>query len=149
MLIDQIKTDMKEAMKAKDDLKVQTLRMAIAACTNELVAKNLKPTDPVDDAMALTVVKRLSKQRKDAAEQFEKGGRQELAEKEIKELAILEAYLPQMASRENVLRVATAKKNELGLDASGKGKLMGAIIKEFGGNADSAMVKEVVDSLFA
>lgn len=149
MLIDQIKTDMKEAMKAKDDLKVQTLRMAIAACTNELVAKNMKPTDPVDDAMVLTVMKRLSKQRKDAAEQFEKGGRPELAEKETKELAILETYLPQMASREDVLRVATAKKDELGLDASGKGKLMGAIIKEFGGNADSGMVKEVVDTLFA
>lgn len=149
MLIDQIKTDMKDAMKAKDDLKVQTLRMAIAACTNELVAKNMKPTDPVDDAMALTVLKRLSKQRKDAAEQFEKGGRQELAEKEIKELAILETYLPQMASREDVERIAKTKKEELGLDASGKGKLMGAIIKEFGGNADSGMVKEVVDSLFA
>ena len=149
MLIDQIKTDMKDAMKAKDDLKVQTLRMAIAACTNELVAKNMKPTDPVDDAMALTVLKRLSKQRKDAAEQIEKGGRQELAEKEIKELAILETYLPQMASREDVERIAKTKKEELGLDASGKGKLMGAIIKEFGGNADSGMVKEVVDSLFA
>jgi len=148
MLIDQIKTDMKEAMKAKDDLKVQTLRMAIAACTNELVAKNMNPTDPVDDAMALSVLKKLAKQRKDSAEQFEKGGRPELAAKELKELAIVESYLPQLASREDVERVAKAKKDELGLDASGKGKLMGAIIKEFSGNADSAMVKEIVDSLF-
>lgn len=148
MLIDQIKTDMKDAMKAKDDLRVQTLRMCIAACTNELVAKNMKPTDPVDDAMALTVVKRLAKQRKDSAEQFTEGNRPELAEKEMKELAILEAYLPQMASRDEVERAVRAKKEEFGVDAAGKGKLMGAVMKEFGGNVDSGLVKEIVDSLF-
>jgi len=148
MLVDRIKADMKEAMKAKDDLRVQTLRMAIAAFTNELVAKNMKPTDPVDDAMAVTVLKRLAKQRKDSAEQFAKGGRPELAEKETKELAIVEAYLPQQASREDIEKVARTKKEEMGVDAAGKGKLMGAVMKEFGGNADSATVKEVVESLF-
>lgn len=149
MFVDQIKSDMKEAMKAKDDLRVQTLRMCMAAFTNELVAKNLKPTDTVDDAMAQTVLKRLAKQRKDSAEQFAKGGRPELAEKETKELSMIEAYLPKQASREDVERVAKAKKEEMNIDAAGKGKLMGAVMKELGGNADSAVVKEVVDSLFA
>ncbi|HWO07189.1 MAG TPA: GatB/YqeY domain-containing protein [Candidatus Paceibacterota bacterium] len=148
MLVDQIKSDMKDAMKAKDDLRVQTLRGAIAAFTNELVAKSKKPTDAVDDAMAMTVLKRLSKQRKDSAEQYEKGGRPELAEKEMKELAIIESYLPQMASREDIEKVARAKKEEMGVDAAGKGKLMGAVMKEFAGNADGGVVKEVVDSLF-
>lgn len=148
MLIDQIKSDMKEAMKAKDDLRVQTLRGAIAACTNELVAKNMKPTDPVDDAMMMTVLKRLAKQRKDSAEQFTKGNRPELAEKEMKELAIIETYLPQQASREDIERVAKAKKEELNVDAAGKGKLMGIVMKELGGNADGGVVKEVVDALF-
>lgn len=148
MLIDTIKTDMKEAMKAKDDIKVQTLRGAIAACTNELVAKGQKPTDPVDDVMLLAVLKRLGKQRKDSIDQFTKGNRPEMAEKEAKELAIIEGYLPQGASRDEILKVATAKKAEMNVDASGKGKLMGAVIKELGGNADGAVVKEVIDSLF-
>ncbi len=139
---------MKGAMKARNDVKVQTLRGVISACTNELVAKNMKPTDPVDDAMALTVLKRLGKQRKDSIEQFTKGNRPELAAKEADELKILEAYLPKMASREEIEKVARAKKDEMNVDAAGKGKLMGAVIKELGGNADGAVVKEVIDSLF-
>jgi len=149
MLIDTVKNDMKEAMKAKDDLKVQTLRGAIAAGTNELVAKGMKPTDPIDDAMMLVILKRLGKQRKDSIEQFTKGNRPEMAEKESKELAIIESYLPKQASREDILKVAETKKVEMNVDAAGKGRLMGAVIKEFGGNADGAVVKEVIDSLFA
>ncbi len=148
MLAQKIKEDMKEAMKAKDDLRVQTLRGAMAAFTNELVAKGKKPTDEVDDAMAMAVLKRLGKQRKDSAEQFTKGNRPELAAKEMSELKIIESYLPQQASREDVEKVARAKKEELGIDAAGKGKLMGIVMKELGGNADGGVVKEVVDSLF-
>lgn len=148
MLSDTIKNDMKEAMKAKDDLKVQTLRGAMSAFTNELVAKGKKPTEQLEDADVMTVLKRLAKQRKDSAEQFEKGGRPEMADKEKKELAIIEAYLPQMASRDEVLKVATAKKAEMNVDSAGKGKLMGAVLKELNGNADGAMVKQVIDSLF-
>jgi len=149
MLVDRIKNDMKEAMRAKDDVRVQTLRGAIAAFTNELVAKNMKPTEPVTDEMALAVLKRLGKQRKDSIEQFTKGNRPELAAKEAAELAIIEAYLPQMASREDIERVAKAKKDEMGaVDAAGKGKLMGGVMKELGGNADGGLVKEVVESLF-
>lgn len=149
MLIEKIKTDMKEAMKAKDDIKVQTLRGALAAFTNELVAKGMKPTEAVDDAMALSVLKRLAKQRKDSIEQFTKGNRPELAEKETKELAVIETYLPQMASREDIEKIVRTKQGEMNVDAAGKGKLMGAVIKELGGNADSSVVKEVIDSLFA
>ena len=149
MLSQKIKDDMKEAMKAKDDLRVQTLRGAMAAFTNELVAKGKKPTEEVDDAMVLAVLKRLAKQRRDSADQFEKGGRPEMAQKEMKELAIIEGYLPQMASRDEVLRVAQAKKIEMNVDAAGKGKLMGAVMKELGGNADGGLVKEVIESLFS
>lgn len=148
MLIQQIREDMKNAMRAKEQISVDTLRGVIAACTNELVAKGKKPTDEVTDADALTVLKRLTKQRKDAAEQFEKGGRPELAEKERVELKLLEAYLPQMASREDIERVAKAKMAELGVtDKAGIGKLTGAVMKELGGNADGNDVKEVLASL--
>ena len=145
----KVRANMIAAMKAKDPLRVQTLRGALAAFTNELVAKGKKPTEELDDAGAVAVLKRLSKQRKEAAEVYEKGGRAELAEKESSELRIVEEYLPQSASREDVERVARAKKEALGVtDASGSGKLMGAVMKELGGNADGAIVKEVVASLF-
>jgi uncharacterized protein len=148
MLVQKIKDDMKAAMKAKNDLCVQTLRGAIAGFTNELVAKGKKPTDEIDDTLVLAVLKRLAKQRKDSAEQFEKGNRPELAQKELSELEIIESYLPQQASREEIEKVARAKKEEMNIDAAGKGKLMGMVMKELGGNADGSLIKEVVESLF-
>ena len=150
MLSQKIRTDMTTAMKAREELRVQTLRGALAAFTNELVAKGRKPTEELADADAVAVLKRLAKQRKEASEAFAKGGRAELAEKEASELKIIEAYLPQMISREEIERVARAKKEELGVaDASGAGKLTGAVMKELAGQADGNDVKEVVMSLFS
>ncbi|OGG53206.1 hypothetical protein A2851_02755 [Candidatus Kaiserbacteria bacterium RIFCSPHIGHO2_01_FULL_53_29] len=149
MLTAKIRTDMIAAMKARDDLRVQTLRGALAAFTNELVAKGKKPTEELADDDAVTVLKRLAKQRKEASEAFAKGSRAELAEKELSELKIIEEYLPQMISREEIEKVARAKKEELGVtDASGAGKLTGAVMKELAGQADGNLVKEVVASLF-
>lgn len=150
MLQQQIREDLKMAMKAREQVRVDTLRGALSAFTNELVAKGKKPTEEISDADAVTVLKRLAKQRRDSADQFTAGNRPELAEKELTELKIIEAYLPQMASRADIERVAKAKKEELGVtDASGAGKLTGAVMKEFAGTADGNDVKEVVQSLFS
>jgi len=139
---------MTAAMKARDSLRVDTLRGALAAFTNELVAKGRKPTEEIADADAITVLKRLAKQRKEAADVYTKGNRVELAEKELNELKIIEEYLPQGASREEIEKVARAKKEELGItDASGAGKLTGAVMKELAGQADGNLVKEVVQSV--
>jgi uncharacterized protein YqeY len=108
MLTQKIRTDMMAAMKAKDELRRDTLRGALAAFTNELVAKGRKPTEEMSDQDAVTVLKRLAKQRKDSAEQFAAGGRPELAEKESKELRIIEGYLPQTAGREEIEKIARA-----------------------------------------
>jgi uncharacterized protein YqeY len=149
MLTQKIRTDMVAAMKAKDALRVTTLRGAIAAFTNELVAKGRKPTEELTDADAVAVLKRLAKQRKDSIEQFTAGGRTDLADKEQNELKIVEEYLPQTASREEIERIARAKKAEFGVsDASGVGKLTGAVMKEFAGRADGGDVKAVVAALF-
>ena len=147
MLVQDIKAQMIAAMKAKDALRVQTLRGCMAAFTNELVAKGRKPTEELSDDEAMTVLKRLGKQRTDAIDQYTKGGRPELAEKEASEKKIIEEFLPQMASREEVEKVAKAKQAEMNVDKAGAGKLMGAVIKEFAGRADGAVVKEVVASL--
>lgn len=148
MLSADIRSQMTAAMKARDPLRVDTLRGALAAFTNELVAKGRKPTEELSDDEAITVLKRLAKQRKDSVEQFTKGNRPELAEKEAEELKIIEEFLPQMASREEIERVARAKKSELGVvDSSGIGKLTGAVMKEMVGRANGNDVKEVVASL--
>lgn len=150
MLTKQIRDDMVAAMKAKDALKVQTLRGALSSFTNELVSKGRKPTEELTDDEAVAVLKRLAKQRKDSIEQFTKGNRPELAEKESGELAIIEAYLPQSAPREEIEKVARAKMMELGVtDAAGMGKLTGAVMKEFAGRADGADVQAVLKSLLS
>lgn len=144
MLTEKIRTDMTAAMKAKDPLRVQTLRGALAAFTNELVAKGKKPTEELDEKDVVTVLKRLSKQRKDSIEQFTKGGRTELAEKESAELKIIEEYLPQTASREDIEKVVRTKMAEGITDV---GKLTGAVMKEFAGSADGGDVKAVIDQI--
>ena len=148
MLVQKIRSDMTSAMKARDSLRVETLRGALSAFTNELVAKRLKPTEKLGDNDAVAVLKRLAKQRKEAAEQYGIGGRAELAEKENKELKILEEYLPQTASREDIEKVVRAKMAELKIfDTSGAGKLTGAVMKELAGNADGSVVKEVIEQI--
>jgi uncharacterized protein YqeY len=149
MLTAQIREDMLAAMKARDQVRLDTLRMALSAFTNELVAKMRKPTDTLTDPEVITVIKRLVKQRKDSAEQFTGGGRPELAEKELAEIQILNVYLPATADHETIMKIARAKKEELGVsDASGAGKLMGAVMKELGAAGNSDDVKAAVASLF-
>lgn len=145
----KIKDQIKEAMLAKDTVRLSVLRGMSAAFTNELVAKGKKPQDELSDEDCISVVRRLSKQRKDSIEQFEKGGRADLADNEKAELAILETYLPQMMSRDEILKVAETKKAELGItDKTKLGVFTGAVMKELKGKADGSVVKEVIDSLF-
>jgi len=148
MIKNDIRSALAEAMKARDQIKVDTLRGALAAFTNELVSKGRKPTEELSDQEAIAVLKRLVKQRKDAIEQFGKGGRQDLVDKETTELHVIEGYVPAGANRSDIERVARAQMQELGItDAGGIGKLTGAVMKEFAGSADGNEVKEIVASL--
>jgi len=145
----QLKSELKDAMRAKDTTRLTVIRGLLTAFTNELVAQKKKPDEELDDEGAFAVLTRASKQRKDSIEQFEKGNRSDLAENEQKELEIIEGYLPEMMSREEVEKIVTEKKNKLGIDdPSKKGQLMGMVMKELKGKADGAVVKDVVDSLF-
>lgn len=148
-LHEQIKGEVKEAMKARDAVRLSVVRNMISAFTNELVATGKTPQDTLDDVGVLRVIKRLSNQRKDSMEQFIKGGRPELAESEQAELAVLEKYLPTLMSREEIMVVALAKKEALGVtDKSKTGQLTGAIMRDLAGKADGGDVKAVVDELF-
>ncbi|MEO5635012.1 MAG: GatB/YqeY domain-containing protein [Candidatus Paceibacterota bacterium] len=149
MLHEQIKNNIKEAMMAKDAVKLETYRGMSAAFTNELVAKGHKPSEMLGDEEALTVIARLVKQRKDSIEQYTKGGREDLVKEEESQLVILETYLPKMMDRGEVEKIVKTKKDELGItDATKKGMLMSAVMKDLKGKADGTVVKEVVDSLF-
>lgn len=148
-LHETIKDTLKEALKAKEAVRLQTVRSMLTAFTNELVATGRKPQDWLNDAEVLTVIKRLAKQRKESIVQYEAANRPELAVPEKAELIVLESYLPQMMSHDEIRPVAEAKKAELGADDKSKlGVLVGAVMKELAGKADGGDVKTVVESLF-
>jgi uncharacterized protein YqeY len=145
---EQIKEDMKQAMRDKDQAKLSVTRGLITAFTNENVANGKTPQDPIDDEAAMAVITRAAKQRKDSIEQFEKGGRPELAESEKDELSVLEEYLPEMMSEDEIRTVVEAKKEALGIsDKSGMGQLIGAVMGELKGKADGSDVKKVVEEI--
>jgi uncharacterized protein len=146
---EQIKAKIKESMLAKDSLSLNVYRGISAAFTSEAMSKGKTPQDVLTDEEAMVVLKRLAKQRKDSIEQFEKGGRADLAEDEKAELGVIEKLLPATTSKEEIRKVAEAKKIELGVtDKAKAGILTGAVMKELKGQADGNDVKEVVDSLF-
>jgi uncharacterized protein YqeY len=150
MLQHQIREQIKEAMKARQELRLSVLRGMLAAFTNELVATRRTPQEILTDDEALAVIKRLAKQRKDSIDQFRKGNREDLAQKEEDELVILQSYLPQMMSREEIAVVANIKMAELGVtDKTKMGMIMGVLMKEFKGKADGDDVKAVVEGLFS
>jgi uncharacterized protein len=147
MLHEQIKDQLKSAMKARDELRLSVIRNMISAFTNELVATKRTPQEMLKDDEVLMVIKRLANQRKDSIEQFEKGGRSELARREQEELAILQEYLPAQISREEIEKAVRVKIAELGgnVDKSKSGQLVGAIMGELKGRADGAEVKRIVE----
>ena len=148
-LHEQIRNEIKEAMKARDEIRLATVRSVSAAMTNELVAKRMKPDEMLSDEEVLAVIKRLVKQRQDSIEQFRAGDREDLASAEEAELNILKVYLPAQMSVEQIRSIAEAKKAEMGVtDKTKLGILVGAVMKATAGQADGNVVKEVVESLF-
>ncbi len=143
-----LKASIPEALKARDEVKLRTLRSVVTAMTNEVVSKKRKPDEFLTDEEALAVIKRAANQRKDSIEQYEKGGRPELAEPEYAELSILESYLPSQMTREEIELAAKAKILELGAsDKAEVGKCTGALLKDLKGRADGSLVKEIVEAL--
>ena len=144
----EIKDQIKEAMKAKDSVKLGVVRGLVASFTNELVTLKRMPDGELSDEEVLSVIRRAVKQRKDSIEQFTKGQREDLADNERSELRVLETYLPAQMSRQDVMKIAQAKMTEMGVvDKSGVGKFMGTLMKELRGKTDGDTVKSVVDEL--
>lgn len=139
---DQLMTDVKNAMRDKDSLKLNTLRFLQAAIKNREI--EMRP-NPITGDEILAVIKKLVKQRKESIEQYQAGGRQDLADQEAAELKILEAYLPAQMGRDQVEKIVGEVIAALGAKTV---KDMGPVMKEVqtrtAGAADNKMVSEVV-----
>jgi len=146
MLYEKIQNDLKDALRAKDEIRKETIKSILSGITNELMAQKRKPQERLEDEGVLTVIKRQVKQRKDSIEQFEKGGRADLAQKEHEELEILKIYLPEELGEEEITRVVKKKIQELSISQKKDvGKLIGAVLKELKGRADGTRVKEIAE----
>lgn len=145
---EKLRSELKDAMRAKDETRLNTIRGILSAVTNELVAKGRTPQDTLTDEEIMGVIAKLVKQRRDSITQFENLGRSELAAQEKIELAILESYLPAQMSDEELTSVIKAKVSELGISSkSDIGKLMGALSKDLKGKADGGRIKTMAESL--
>jgi hypothetical protein len=144
-LKDNITTDLTAAMKAGEEQKKQTLRMLKAEIMKEEVSGKTKRE--LTEVEIVKIVKKLIKQREDAAEQFAAAGRAEQATAEREELELLKVYLPVQLDDAALSAIIHAKKAELGLtDKSKLGQLIGAVMKEVGDSADGGRVKSAVEA---
>ncbi|WP_428507546.1 GatB/YqeY domain-containing protein [Roseateles sp.] len=137
----RITDDMKAAMRAKDSERLITVRGLLAAIKQKEVDERVE----LDEAGVIAIVDKLIKQRKDSISQFNAGGRPDLAEKEQAELLVLEPYLPQRMSAEEVGAAVQAIVAELGAKGPGDmGKVMGAVKTQLAGKADMGLVSAAV-----
>ena len=143
-LRDQLREDLKAAMRAKDALRRDTIRLLQAAIKNA----DIEHRGDVGDAAVLTIIQRQVRQRQDSIEQFEAGGRDDLAARERAEIGVLEGYLPAQMDRAAIMAAAKAVVERTGASGPGdKGKVMGPLMGQLRGKADGRLVNEVVGEL--
>ena len=145
-LKEQITEDMKTAMRAKDSERLGTIRLLLAACKQREVDERIV----LDDAAVVGLVDKLIKQRKDSIAAFESAARQDLADKEASEIVVLQAYLPQRMSADEVLAAVKAIVVELGASGPGEmGKVMGVVKTRLAGKAEMSLVSTAVKTALA
>lgn len=145
-LKDQITDDMKTAMRAKDSERLGTIRLLLAAAKQKEVDERVV----LDDIAMVAIVDKLIKQRKDSITAFTQANRMDLADKEAAEVKVLEAYLPQRLSADEVTAEVRAIVAELGATGPGDmGKVMGAVKTRLAGKADMGQVSAAVKAALA
>jgi uncharacterized protein YqeY len=142
----QITEDMKTAMRAKDSVRLGTIRLLQAAMKQKEVDERVE----LDDAMVIAIVDKLIKQRKDSIAAYEGAGRQDLADVEKAEMQVLEVYLPARLSAEEITAAVKAIVAEVGATGPGDmGKVMGAVKAQLAGKADMGLVSAAVKAALA
>ena len=143
---EQLESAVKDAMKARETEKLATLRLLLTSVKNEAIQSG----EEIDESGFLALVRRQIKQRRDAAEQYRKGERLELAEKEEREIGFLEVYLPAQVSEDDVRAAISEFIAEKGLEGmKGMGPVMGAMKAKFGDSADGATLSRIAKELLA
>lgn len=145
ILKEKISTDLKEAMKSGDTLRRDTLRMLESMIKNAEIEK-LKKEEGLADAEVIEVLSRAVKQRRDSVEQYEKGNRPELAEKEKKEIEIISVYLPEQLGEDKIREIIKEVITVTGASSKADmGKVMGQAMGKLKGQADGSVVKRIVE----
>ena len=145
-LKEQITEDMKTAMRAKDSARLATIRLLQAAIKQKEVDERIE----LDNAAVIAIVDKMIKQRKDSIAAFEGAGRQDLADQEKAETAVLQGYLPQRMSTEEITAAVQAIVAQLGASGPGDmGKVMGAVKTQLAGKADMGAVSAAVKATLA
>jgi len=145
-LKEQLAEDLKTALKAGDERRKSAIRMATAAVRNAEIAAGA----PLDDAGVISVLTKEVRQRRESIEEFKKGNRPDLVQKEEEELAFLLAYMPQQLSREEIVSAAKEVIAQVGARGpADKGKVMPVIIERLRGRADGREINQVVTELLA
>ena len=148
-LQERVDSDLKEAMRARDAMKLGVLRMLKSALKYAAIAKSDAESE-LSDAEAVQVIRKQAKQRQDSIESFEKGGRAELADKEKEELAILNSYLPQAMSPEELAKAVRETIAEVGATSRTQmGAVMKALQGKIGGRADGKTLSGEVQKQLA
>lgn len=138
--------EMKSAMKAKEKLRLSTIRMVISAIKNKEIEKG----GELDDSGVEEVIVKAVKQRRDSAGQFRKAERAELAEKEEAEIVILQAYLPEQMGDDQIRELACAAVEEAGVTSIKEmGKVMGLLMPKVKGKADGSAVNRIVKEILS
>jgi Uncharacterized conserved protein len=146
-LLEQINADMKSAMKAKEKDKLQAIRSAKTAFTLEMTKTG---ASEIEDAAAVKIIQKLVKQRKDAADTYKEGGREDLADTELLEMSFLEVYLPAQMNDEELTAAVQKIIADTGASSMKEmGKVMGMATKQLAGKADGKAVADKVKALLS
>lgn len=149
-ITEQIREQLKEAMREKNTLKLNTYRGILSAVTNELVAKGKTPQDALSDDEVLVVLRRLAKQRRESSDQYRNAGREDLAVVEDAERQILEVFLPRVLSKEELKSIVEEEMRTTGIsEVRQKGQLIGAIMKRTSGNVDQVVLQELLKEMLS
>lgn len=142
---DQIMADLKQAMKNKDQDRLRVLRSLKSKLLEREINERKEGEATLSDEQTIEELMKAAKQRKESIEQFEEGNREDLAESEKKELEVIQSYLPEMLSEDEVRDIAREKIEELGAeDMSDMGQVMGVLMQELKGKAEGSLVSKVV-----
>lgn len=144
-LKEQILDDLKAAMKAKKADKTRVLRSIKAKILEKEISERKEGQSTLSDDQIVKVLMKAAKQRKESIDQFKQGGREDLVEKEEKELSIIEKYLPEMMSEEEVRKAAKYQIEKMNATSmADMGKVMGVLMSELERKADGALISRVV-----